>query len=198
MNARIVVGRAWPWVLAVLLLGPALAPGFVLTYDMVWVPDLSLTPDAVGVGPGLPRAVPSDAMLSVLDTVVGGMVWQKLVLVGALVSAGLGAMALTAGLGLPARCAAAYGALPWLVLGARRHAREGRLPAVRSARADAQGHRRALKMAVPGTSAPRIGPQPPQIRSCPSGHSGSTRSVRAKPCRASSRTQSPSVRWCST
>ena len=51
----------WSLVLATLMLGPALAPGYVLSYDMVWVPDLALRPDFWGLGSGLPRAVPSDA-----------------------------------------------------------------------------------------------------------------------------------------
>ena len=75
---------------AVLLLGPALGRGYVLSYDMVWVPDLALRPDVLGVGSGLPRAVPSDAVVAVLDEVVPGMLLQKLVLLGALVGAGSG------------------------------------------------------------------------------------------------------------
>ena len=58
---------AWVVALTALLLGPALAPGYVLTYDLVVVPRLSLTPDVLGVGSALPRAVPSDAVLAVLD-----------------------------------------------------------------------------------------------------------------------------------
>ena len=53
-------------------------------------------------------------------------------------------------------------------------------------------------MAVPGVSSPRTRLQPPQVRSWPGGHSGSTRSSRTKPALASARTQSPRVRWCST
>ena len=56
----------------------------------------------------------------------------------------------------------------------------------------------APKIAVPGVSRPRIPDQPPHTRSWPSGHSGSSRSVITKPCPASSPTQSPRVRWCST
>ena len=70
--------------LSLLLLGPALAPGFVLTYDMVWVPDLDLGLPALGLGTALPRAVPSDAVVAVLDEVVPGMWLQKLVLVSSL------------------------------------------------------------------------------------------------------------------
>lgn len=89
-RGREVVVAAWVCVLVVLLLGPALAPGFVLTYDMVWVPDLALTRDALGVGSALPRAVPSDAVVAVLDEVVPGALLQKVVLVGSLVAGGVG------------------------------------------------------------------------------------------------------------
>lgn len=80
----------WAAALAVLLLGPALGAGYVLSYDMVWVPDLALRPDFLGFGSGVPRAVPSDAVVSVLDEVVPGMLLQKVVLVGALVGAAAG------------------------------------------------------------------------------------------------------------
>ncbi len=40
---------------------------------------------------------------------------------------------------------------------------------------------RAPKIAVPGVSRPRVPDQPPHTRSWPSGHSGSSRSVMAKP-----------------
>ncbi len=58
---------------------------------MVWVPDLALGSDALGLGSGLPRAVPSDAVVAVLDEVVPGMLLQKLVLVLALAAGGVGA-----------------------------------------------------------------------------------------------------------
>ena len=38
---------AWSSLLALLMLGSALSPGLVLTYDMVWVPDLALRPDLI-------------------------------------------------------------------------------------------------------------------------------------------------------
>ena len=83
--------RVWAALLAGLMLGPALGPGPVLSYDMVWVPDLTLRPDFWGLGSGLPRAVPSDAVVAVLDEVLPGALLQKVVLVGSLVGAGLGA-----------------------------------------------------------------------------------------------------------
>lgn len=132
----------WVLMLAGLLLGGALGPGFVLSYDMVWVPDLSLRSDLLGFGSALPRAVPSDAIVAVLDEVVPGMVLQKLVLVGCLVLAGCGAIRLV-GSSMVARLVAVsvylwnpyvgerlwighwpvlvgYAALPWLIVAARR------------------------------------------------------------------------------
>ncbi|MDQ4111681.1 MAG: hypothetical protein M3306_11360 [Actinomycetota bacterium] len=140
-----VVPTLWAGVLAVLMLGPALGAGFVLSYDMVWVPDLALTRDVLGLGSGLPRAVPSDAVIAVLDEVVPGLVLQKLVLMGALVLAGAGAAEVVRDRSLAARLAVvsltvwsayvaerlwmghwpmllAYAAVPWLVLAGRRRA----------------------------------------------------------------------------
>ena len=140
-----VVPTLWAGVLAVLMLGPALGAGFVLSYDMVWVPDLALTRDVLGLGSGLPRAVPSDAVIAVVDEVVPGLALQKLVLVGALVLAGAGAAELVRDRSLAARLAVvsltvwsayvaerlwmghwpmllAYAAVPWLVLAGRRRA----------------------------------------------------------------------------
>ncbi len=140
----------WSLLLAVLLLGPALAPGYVLSFDMVWVPDLALRPDVWGLGSGLPRAVPSDAVVGLLDEVVGGMVLQKLVLLGSLVAGGVGAARLAPG-PTPVRLLAvglwqwnpfvverlvlgawpvlvAYAALPWLLLLAREWRAGGRVP----------------------------------------------------------------------
>src|SRR4029453_11632920 len=63
--ARFVV-PVWAVALAVLMLGPALGPGYLLSYDMVWVPDLALRSDFLGLGSALPRAVPSDAVVAAL------------------------------------------------------------------------------------------------------------------------------------
>jgi hypothetical protein len=141
----------WAVVLAVLMLGRALGPGYVLSYDMVWVPDLRLGADALGLGTALPRAVPSDAVVAVLDEVLGGMLLQKLVLLLPLVAAGSGAAALV-GPGVVARLVAVsvavwnpfvverlaighwpvlvgYGVLPWVVLAGAAWRRSGVLPA---------------------------------------------------------------------
>lgn len=80
----------WPAVVTLLLLGPALFPGYLLRYDMVWVPDLGLRSDFLGLGSGIPRAVPSDAWVAVLDEVIPGMVLQKVMLAGSLIAGGVG------------------------------------------------------------------------------------------------------------
>ncbi len=141
----------WSVALALLLLGPALGRGYVLTFDMVWVPDLALRADFLGVGSGLPRAVPSDALVAILDEVLPGMLLQKLVLVGALVAAGLGAARLVPDQVLVVRLLAVglfqwnpfvverlvlghwpvlvgYAVLPWCLLAARAWRTTGRLP----------------------------------------------------------------------
>ena len=143
--------RAWALALALLMLGPALGSGYVLSYDMVWVPDLALRPDFLGVGSGLPRAVPSDAVVAVLDELVPGMLLQKVVLVACLVVGGWGAVHLAPPGSLAGALVAVsvyqwnpyvaerlvighwpvllgYAALPWVIRDARRLRAEGRFP----------------------------------------------------------------------
>lgn len=146
------VGPAvWALVLAVLLLGPALGPGYVLSYDMVWVPHLAMRSDFLGLGSALPRAVPSDAVVAVLDNVLPAQPLQKLALLLPLVASGIGTARLVGG-STTARLTAVtlavwnpftverlgighwtvlvgYGVLPWLVLAGRETRRTGRMPA---------------------------------------------------------------------
>ena len=77
--------------IALLVTGPALGPGFVLLRDMVFVPRQDLDLDALGLGGGLPRAVPVDAVMALLTTVVPGDLLQKAVLLGLVYAAVLGA-----------------------------------------------------------------------------------------------------------
>ena len=143
----------WCLALAVLVLGPALAPGYVLTYDMVFVPRLDLTWDRLGLGSALPRAVPVDAVTALATSVIRGDVLQKLVLLSTLAMAGYGASRLIRSQPAPVRAVTAtvyiwnpyvaerlllghwallvaYATLPWLVLAAAdvRRARPGGLP----------------------------------------------------------------------
>ncbi|MEU4831971.1 hypothetical protein [Streptosporangium sp. NPDC023615] len=76
--------------LGVLALWPALGPGFALRYDMVFVPDPPILPE----GGGFPRAVPSDAVVALLSSVLPDQVVQKAILLGVFVLAATGAAAL--------------------------------------------------------------------------------------------------------
>jgi hypothetical protein len=75
---------------AVVVLGPALGAGYVLHADQVFVPVQDLLPWMLGVGAGLPRAVPQDAVVAVLSGPVPGWMLEKTALLGALVLLGVG------------------------------------------------------------------------------------------------------------
>lgn len=149
----------WPWLLALLVTAPLLAPGFVLSFDMVFVPRQDLLPATLGLSGALPRAVPVDALVALATSVVPGEFLQKGVLVGLLGMAGWGAARLVPTQTPAARAAAAswfvwnpfvaerlvlghwallvaYASLPWLVHAAwavragRRHAELSLLAAV--------------------------------------------------------------------
>jgi len=149
-RARVVVAL-WPWLLSALICAPLLAPGYVLSYDMVWVPNLTAQADTWGWGTALPRVVPSDLLVAIFDEVVPGQLLQKLVLVGALGLAGAGAARLCRERGAVAALAVAslyvwnpfvaerlllghwpllvgYAALPWILVAGRR-LRAGEWPA---------------------------------------------------------------------
>ena len=51
--------------LGVLALGPGLRRGFLLSYDMVFVPRMPFSAALLGLTGGPPRAVPSDAAVAV-------------------------------------------------------------------------------------------------------------------------------------
>ena len=103
-------GRPWPpplppawWaalaglVLGLLALGPALARGFVLSYDMVFVPEPPFTSALLGLTGGAARPVPSDAVVAVAAWLVPADILQKLILLAVFVLASSGAAALLAG-----------------------------------------------------------------------------------------------------
>ncbi|MCA2225462.1 hypothetical protein [Nonomuraea aurantiaca] len=69
-------------VLGCLALGPALAWGFVLVQDMVFVPDPVFSRFTFGLAGGAPRVVPSDAVVTALATVVPAELVQKAILLG--------------------------------------------------------------------------------------------------------------------
>src|SRR6266545_5621435 len=77
--------------LALLALGPALGPGFVLAYDMVFTPRQDLTAATLGLGSQVPRAVPVDAVVALATSVLPGDLLQKAVLVATIAAAAWGA-----------------------------------------------------------------------------------------------------------
>ncbi|WP_430498759.1 hypothetical protein ACQRWP_27180 [Micromonospora trifolii] len=75
----------------VVVLAPLAAPGYALLYDMVFVPRQPLTWDLVAPAQSLPRAVPMDALVSLVTQVVPGWLVQRLALAGAVFLAAVGA-----------------------------------------------------------------------------------------------------------
>ena len=83
-GARPAGARAW------------LARGFLLSYDMVFVPDQPFSSALLGLNGGPARAVPSDAAIAVASRVLPADILQKLILLLIFVAACAGAAALLA------------------------------------------------------------------------------------------------------
>jgi hypothetical protein len=103
-GARPAAGLAAGLCLGVLALGPGLRRGFLLSYDMVFVPHESFQA-ALNLG-GPPRAIPSDLVMTVAERVLPGDVVQKIVLLAIFALACGGAAALLRDAPLAARLAA--------------------------------------------------------------------------------------------
>jgi hypothetical protein len=90
----------WPaatgLVLGLLALGPALGGGFVLSYDMVFVPAPPIGFADLGSGGGPPRAVPSDLIVALAARIVPAEFVEKLILIAIFLLACSGAAALLA------------------------------------------------------------------------------------------------------
>ncbi|MFI7331020.1 hypothetical protein [Micromonospora aurantiaca (nom. illeg.)] len=78
-------------VVTALILAPLAAPGYALRYDMVFVPRQPLSWDLVAPAQSLPRAVPMDALVSLVTQLVPGWVVQRVALAGAVLFAAVGA-----------------------------------------------------------------------------------------------------------
>ncbi len=83
-------------VLGLLALGPGLGRGFLLSYDMVFVPSPPFSNSLLGLGGAPPRAVPSDAAITVAARVLPSDILQKLILLVIFMAACAGAAALLA------------------------------------------------------------------------------------------------------
>ncbi|MGI5524494.1 hypothetical protein ACQEUX_26635 [Micromonospora sp. CA-259024] len=137
------------------MLAPLTRPGYVLRYDMVFVPRQPLRWDLFASGDALPRAVPQDAVVSLVSLAVPGWLLQRIVLVAIIWVAVVGAGRLVPARRELTRLVAAigyawtpflaerlllgqwglllaYAALPWLVRAAigLREGRRGALPRV--------------------------------------------------------------------
>lgn len=139
-----VTDLAWSTALALVVFGPLLVgPGYWLFGDMVFVPDQPWKPAWLGLDGALPRAVPMDALVSVVTQVVPGSWVQRGLLVGGFMLGGIGIGRVVREHAWFARAAAitlllwnpwvyerlligqwaillGYLALPWVVLAARR------------------------------------------------------------------------------
>lgn len=148
---RAVVLDVWPALLAMVLCLPLLTQaGYPLARDLVFVPHQPWTLASIGLGDGAPRAVPLDAVVSALSSVVDGGVLARVVIPLILATAGWGTHRLVRDLGSVARLTAGgfavwnpyvverlalgqwallagYAAIPWLLLAARRHRESGSL-----------------------------------------------------------------------
>lgn len=91
---------AWPAAtglgLGLLALGPALGHGFVLSYDMVFVPDPPIGTADLGLAGEPARAVPSDITVALVAKIIPAELVQKLILLAVFVLACAGAAALLA------------------------------------------------------------------------------------------------------
>ena len=162
------VGGVVGLVLGLLVLGPALAPGYTLHYDLVFVPDLPLSPRTLGTDGSVPRAVPNDLLVALGSLVLPGWLVQKALLLGAFVVGGAGAGRLaTTGVGAAAAATwwswnpwvgerlgighwgylLGFALLPWVLLTAARY---------RSTGAGATGLVAALTAAALGGSTPGV------------------------------------------
>ncbi len=135
----------WSALLTLAITAPLLlGGGYWLVGDMVFVPHQPWKASWLGLDGSLPRAVPMDAIISVLTQVVPGSVVQRVFLVGALLLGGTGVGRLVHDRAWYARAAAigifvwnpwvhdhlqlgqwailcGYLALPWVALAARRY-----------------------------------------------------------------------------
>jgi hypothetical protein len=75
-----VVAAGAGFVLGALAIGPGLAPGLVLAYDMVFVPHPVFTESTFGLTGMLPRHVPSDAVVTALAHLAPAGLVQKAIL----------------------------------------------------------------------------------------------------------------------
>lgn len=85
------VGPAIGLAAGIVVLGPALLPGYTLSYDMVFGPDQPITVATLGLDGSVPRAVPNDLLVALLSVLLPGDVVQKGLLLAVFVLGAWGA-----------------------------------------------------------------------------------------------------------
>lgn len=94
------LARALPWLAglvgALVVMGPALAPGALFNLDLVLTPDLPVPRGVWGLGPELPRRVPLWLPVAWLSPLIGGATAGKALMVAAVTVAFVGAYRLAA------------------------------------------------------------------------------------------------------
>jgi len=91
-------------------IAPLLTPGYVLSYDMVFVPRYRLGADLLGLSGQVPRSVPTEVLVATISRVVPADVLEKALLMAIFVLAAIGAGLLLEALLPDARTAARVGA----------------------------------------------------------------------------------------
>jgi hypothetical protein len=76
---------------ALVFIAPLLAPGYVLSYDMVFVPRYRLSGDLLGLSGQVPRSVPGEGVVALLSRVVPADAVEKAILVSVFVLSAVGA-----------------------------------------------------------------------------------------------------------
>ncbi len=98
----------WVLALSVVLVWPLLtSSGYPLARDLVFTPHQPMRTAWLGLGDAPARAVPLDAIVSLVDAIVGGAVLSRFAILGLLVLAGAAAHRVLAGAGPVARAAVA-------------------------------------------------------------------------------------------
>jgi hypothetical protein len=111
---RWAAGWALGAAVSLLMLAPTLRPGYVLRYDMVFVPDPAVNAHSLGLDGSVPRAVPTDFLVAVLSHALPADWVQKLLLLAAPLIAVLGMWRLLRSAGLLGQVAGAL-AFSWNV-----------------------------------------------------------------------------------
>jgi hypothetical protein len=108
------IGAAVGLAAGLAVLAPVLGRGFVLSYDLVFVPDPPITAAVLGADGSVPRAVPTELVADLLATLLPAWLVQQAVLLAVFVLAGWGVARLVPSRAGAAAAALAYAWTPYL------------------------------------------------------------------------------------